>query len=24
LGEAMPGLEIAALGDDGRLAERGW
>jgi pyridoxal 5'-phosphate synthase pdxS subunit len=24
LGEAMPGLEIAALGDDARLAERGW
>jgi pyridoxal 5'-phosphate synthase pdxS subunit len=24
LGEAMPGLEIAALGEGGRLAERGW
>jgi pyridoxal 5'-phosphate synthase pdxS subunit len=24
LGEAMPGLEMSALGDDGRLAERGW
>jgi pyridoxal 5'-phosphate synthase pdxS subunit len=24
LGEAMPGLEIAALGEDGRLADRGW
>jgi pyridoxal 5'-phosphate synthase pdxS subunit len=24
LGEAMAGLEMAALGDDGRLAERGW
>lgn len=24
LGEAMPGIEIAALGEDGRLARRGW
>lgn len=24
LGEAMPGIEMAALGDDGRLASRGW
>jgi pyridoxal 5'-phosphate synthase pdxS subunit len=24
LGEAMPGIEMSALGDDGRLAERGW
>ena len=24
LGEAMPGLEMSALGDDGRLAGRGW
>ena len=24
LGDAMPGLEISALGDDGRLADRGW
>ncbi|HMT04894.1 MAG TPA: pyridoxal 5'-phosphate synthase lyase subunit PdxS [Solirubrobacterales bacterium] len=24
LGEAMPGIEIAALGEDGRLAQRGW
>ncbi|MCB8915316.1 MAG: pyridoxal 5'-phosphate synthase lyase subunit PdxS [Thermoleophilales bacterium] len=24
LGEAMPGIEMAALGEDGRLAGRGW
>ncbi len=24
LGEAMPGIEMSALGDDGRLAGRGW
>ena len=24
LGEAMPGIEMAALGEDGRLASRGW
>ena len=24
LGEAMPGIEMSALGDDARLAERGW
>jgi pyridoxal 5'-phosphate synthase pdxS subunit len=24
LGDAMPGIEMSALGDDGRLAERGW
>jgi pyridoxal 5'-phosphate synthase pdxS subunit len=24
LGEAMPGLEIAALGEDGKLQGRGW
>lgn len=24
LGDAMPGLEMSALGDGGRLAERGW
>ena len=24
LGDAMPGIEMSALGEDGRLAERGW